>query len=315
MRSAWHRLPSERPAVRADERAGHCRRKARCPCAGANASAAPRRSPEFGARRGAWARQTCARPLRRSRIPGGADRQNRMISAAGNGTNERPDGDAPLRPVRVDAVAALSAGAAARGLHLGHCRILLSGHHAGRRDPHHRDGGDERVPHRTARQDPRPQRPSPGPAARFPAHRLGGGGRPHRPGPGRAARGAGRRRPGAGVLALQRQRRAGARHSRRRPCAARLDREQHPPGHAGGVRPRPGRRHRPAARGAVVAAGRRQRDAGVAARRRHADGHDAPHQALQGRGGLRDRHVGIRCRLRVHAARRRPRPISTAPAM
>ena len=35
-----------------------------------------------------------------------------------------------------------------------------------------------------------------------------------------------------------------------------------------------------------------------------ADGHDAAHQDLQGRRGVRDRHVGIRRRLRVHAAHR-----------
>ena len=61
---------------------------------------------------------------------------------------------------------------------------------------------------------------------------------------------------------------------------------------------------RQAARRSTVAAGRRQRDAGGAARRGHADGHDAAHQGLQDRRGVRDRHVGIRCRLRVHAAHR-----------
>ena len=35
-----------------------------------------------------------------------------------------------------------------------------------------------------------------------------------------------------------------------------------------------------------------------------AHGHDAAHQGLQGRGRVRDRHVGVRRRLRVHAARR-----------
>ena len=52
------------------------------------------------------------------------------------------------------------------------------------------------------------------------------------------------------------------------------------------------------------AARRRQRHAGRAARRGHADGHDAAHQGLPGRRDLRDRHVGIRLRLRLHAAHR-----------
>ena len=54
----------------------------------------------------------------------------------------------------------------------------------------------------------------------------------------------------------------------------------------------------------LTLARRRQRHAGLAARRGHADGHDAAHQGLQDRGGVRDRHVGIRRRLRVHAADR-----------
>ncbi len=111
----------------------------------------------------------------------------------------------------------------------------------GRRDPHHRDGGDERLPQGTARQDPRAQRPSADPAARFAAHRLGSGRRPHRHGAGRATGGAGGRGPGAGVVAVQRQRRAGPRHPRPRPGAARLDRQQHPAGHAGRLRRRAGR--------------------------------------------------------------------------
>jgi lipoprotein-releasing system permease protein len=41
----------------------------------------------------------------------------------------------------------------------------------------------------------------------------------------------------------------------------------------------------------------------LAARRGDADGHDAAHQVLQGRGAVRDRHVGIRPSVRLHAAR------------
>ena len=52
----------------------------------------------------------------------------------------------------------------------------------------------------------------------------------------------------------------------------------------------------------IVAARRRQHHAGGAARRGDADGHDAAHKTLQGRGGVRDRHVRIRRMLRVHAA-------------
>ena len=54
----------------------------------------------------------------------------------------------------------------------------------------------------------------------------------------------------------------------------------------------------------LTLARRRQRHACLAARRGHADGHHAAHQGLQDRGGVRDRHVGIRRRLRVHAAHR-----------
>ena len=49
-------------------------------------------------------------------------------------------------------------------------------------------------------------------------------------------------------------------------------------------------------------AGGRQPDLGVAARCGHADGNDAADQGLQGRRRIRDRHVGIRRGLRVHAA-------------
>ena len=42
--------------------------------------------------------------------------------------------------------------------------------------------------------------------------------------------------------------------------------------------------------------------AGLAGRRRDADGHDAARESLSGRGDLRGRHVGIRFLDRVHAA-------------
>ena len=75
----------------------------------------------------------------------------------------------------------------------------------------------------------------------------------------------------------------------------------------------PGGRDRPAARRSAVAACRRQHHAGLAQGRGDADGHHAAHQALQGHGGVRDRHVRIRLDLRLHAAARRRRPISTGP--
>ena len=43
----------------------------------------------------------------------------------------------------MDAVAAISAGAAPRGIHLGQCRVFIPRHHAGRRHADHRDGGEE----------------------------------------------------------------------------------------------------------------------------------------------------------------------------
>src|SRR6185295_15175028 len=82
----------------------------------------------------------------------------------------------------MDAVAALSAGAAARGIHLGQCRVFLSRHHAGRRHADHRDGGDERLPQGTARQDSGPQRTPADPTAGTAADGLGGGRRAHFPG-------------------------------------------------------------------------------------------------------------------------------------
>ena len=202
------------------------------------------------------------------------------------------------------AVRALSARAAQGRIHLGHRRVFLPRHHARRRHADHRDGGDERLPQGTARQDPRPQRPSPGAAAGTPADRLEGRRRAHQRRRRHPARRAGGRRPGAGVVAVQRLRRVRARHPRRRSQQPHLDRQEHQAGHARRLRRGPGRGDRPPARRSAVAARRRQRHAGGAARRRDADGHHAAHQALQGRRGVRDRHVGIRLDLRVHAADR-----------
>ena len=77
----------------------------------------------------------------------------------------------------MDAVAALPASAAPGRIHFDHRRLLVPRHHAGRGDADHRHGGDERLPQGTARQDPRPQRPSAGAAAGIAADRLPGGGR------------------------------------------------------------------------------------------------------------------------------------------
>src|SRR5262249_27188566 len=54
--------------------------------------------------------------------------------------------------------------------------------------------------------------------------------------------------------------------------------------------------------GPVVATGGRRRDAGCSARGGDADGHEATHQAVPDRRRVRGRHVGVRYRLRVHAA-------------
>ena len=223
-------------------------------------------------------------------------------SAGTNQSMTEPKRDAALLPVRMDAVAALLAGAAQGRIHLGHRRVFLPRHHARRRHAHHRHGGDERLPPRTARQDPRPQRPSADPAAGKAAHRLGRGGGAHRRRHRHPARRADRRRPGAGVLAVQCRRRADPRHPPRGSGKASLGRQQHQAGHAQGLRRRAGRRHRPPACRSAVAALRRQHHAGRAARRGDADGHDAAHQGLQDRRGVRDRHVGIRQRHGVHAA-------------
>ena len=204
----------------------------------------------------------------------------------------------------MDAVAALSAGAAQGRIHLGHRRLLLSRHHARCRHAHHRDGGDERVPPGASGKDSRPQRPPAHPAARIAADRLGRRGRPRRQAPRRAPGGADRRGTGAGVVAVQRLRRPGARHARERPRKAHLGRQKHQAGHARRLRPVAGHRHRQPSRRAAVAARRRQSHARGAARRGDADGHHAAHQGLQDRGRLRDRHVGVRRLFRLHAADR-----------
>src|SRR4029078_13618208 len=94
--------------------------------------------------------------------------------------NDRGHRHAALLPVRMDAVAALSARAAQGRIHFGHRRIFFPRHHAGRGDAHHRDGGDERLPQGIARQNSRPQRSPADPASGKPTDRLGRGGRPRR---------------------------------------------------------------------------------------------------------------------------------------
>ncbi len=215
----------------------------------------------------------------------------------------RPAPD-PFRAYRVDAIAALSAGAAQRGIYLGHRRFLVPRHHARRRHPDHRHGGDERVPPGAPDQDLGAQRPSSDPAAEIAADRLRGRRRPRLEGSGHLSRRAAGRGPGAGVLAVQCLRRRRARHARRRSRKAHAGLQEHQAGHARRLRRRPGHRHRRAARRAAFGAGRRQSHAGGAARRGNADGHDAAHQGLQDRRRLRDRHVRIRFRLRLHAADR-----------
>ena len=82
----------------------------------------------------------------------------------------------------------------------------------------------------------------------------------------------------------------------------RTHRRQRAAGHPGGFRHERRRRHRPAARGIAVAAGRRYVDAHHPARRVDAVRHGAAHQGLSGRRRVRDRHVGVRRHLRLHAA-------------
>ena len=64
-------------------------------------------------------------------------------------------------------------------------------------------------------------------------------------------------------------------------------------GTTGRLRRGAGRRHRTPACRPIVAACRRHHHAGRAQGRGDADGNDTAHQALQGGGGVRDRHVGI----------------------
>ena len=65
-----------------------------------------------------------------------------------------------------------------------------------------------------------------------------------------------------------------------------------------------GRRHRHAVSPSSCRCAPATTHARGAARRGDADGHHAAHQGLQGRGRLRDRHVGVRRRFRLHAADR-----------
>ena len=205
----------------------------------------------------------------------------------------------------MDVVAALPARAAQGRIYFGHRRLLVSRHHARRRHADHRDGGDERLPQGTARQDPRPQRPCAGAAARRAADRFRGGSRAHQP-----ARPASRwpRRSSKG-------RRSRPRRSMRPACwcagcaSSELTKlasvaKNIKQGTLEGFDEGQGVADRQAARGSIDAARGRLRDAGRAARRGDADGHDAAHQDLQDRGRIRGRHVGIRFRFRIHAAPR-----------
>ncbi len=231
------------------------------------------------------------------------NRQNRVKIQSREPTfNDRAQRDAALLAIRVDAVAALPAGAAQGRIHLGDRRVFLPRHRAGRCHPHHRDGGDERLPQGIARQDSRPQRPSLDPAVGKAAHRLGGRLGAHRRRQGHPARCADRRRPGAGVLAVQRRRRTHPRHPLEGPGRAAVGHQQHKARHAERLRRGPRRGDRPPPRRPALTARRRQPHAGGAARRRHTHGHDAAHQGLQDRRRVRDRHVGIRLGFRVHAA-------------
>ena len=216
----------------------------------------------------------------------------------------QPTGDEALLALRVDARRALPAHAPARRLRLGHRRLLVPRHHARRRDADRRAVGDERLPQGAARQDRRHQRPYLRRADRQPADRLRRGGRSASP----AVPGVRRAIPlvegqafgssqysGSGVLVR------GVRAEDLQ--QDRAYRGQHPAGHARGFRRRRGRRHRPAPRRIPVAAGRRHVHADHAARRVDALRHRAARQGLSGEGGVRDRHVGVRLHLRVHAAR------------
>ena len=211
------------------------------------------------------------------------------------------------------AVRTLFARASQGRLYLRHRRVLVPRHHARRRHADHRDGRDERLPQGTAGQDPRPQRPSAGAAAGIAADRLEGRRRAHQPG----RRASGSRRPSSTARRWRPRRSTPPACS----CAASAPTISNnltsiakniKQGTLEGFD-----------EGQGVAIGRRLADqlslhAGdsitlVAPQgRRDPDGHDAAHQALQGRRRVRDRHVGIRRRPSCSCRCRRRRPISTA---
>ena len=95
-------------------------------------------------------------------------------SFGSNGQAARQDGAryAAVLRLRVDAGLALPARPPRGRLHLRHRRLLVHRHHARRRHADHRHGGDERLPQRAVRQDPRPQRPRHRQQDRRPVRRL-----------------------------------------------------------------------------------------------------------------------------------------------
>ncbi len=193
----------------------------------------------------------------------------------------------PVLAVRVDGRLALSARAPQGRLHLGHRRLLVPRHHARRRDADHRHGGDERLPRTSCS-----TRSSASTATcvvqpiEQPLDRLRRGGRAHLA----ACRGVVLAMPLVEGQALASSpfacgRRAGARHRAKRTCKrlpAIADNIR--TGSLDGLR----RRARAIAIGtrladSLSAARRRQRHAGLAARRRHAARHHAADQGLSGR--------------------------------
>ena len=140
---------------------------------------------------------------------------------------------------------------------------------------------------------------------RKPAHRLRGGCGPHRGRAGRQARHPAGGRAGLRLLAIQRQRRPRARHPAGGSAQDRAHRRQPAAGHASTN----------FENGEGVAIGRRLADAlslqagdtfTLITPRGAVDAlrHGAAGQGLSGEGDLRDRHVGIRFHLRLHAADR-----------